>query len=112
MCAQVAASAAARVAQPQRGAVVPLLGDRDLIPRAGPLSALQDLADAAGEPTLVGLHHVTDDLVRAPFLWIEVPGAICAKGGELRVDQRAGRLEISRDLVGREVGRLGDPRGA
>src|SRR5712691_3844093 len=99
-------------ALPQTRAVVPLLRDRDLIPRARPLLAIQDLADPASEPALVGLHHVTDDFVRAPLVWIEVPGAVGLEGGELRLDQRAGRLEVSRDVQSRKLGRLGGPRRA
>ena len=88
-------------------AIVPLPRDLSLVPRAGLLFAGQDLADAAGESTLLGLDQMADDLVGAPLLFVEVPAAIGVKGCELGLDERTRRLEILGDLIGRELGRRG-----
>ena len=85
------------------GAIVPLLRDLDLVPRARRGFARLYLADAAGETALVGLDQVADDLIRAPLVWFEVPGTVVAERGELRLDERGCRLEVAGDLLGREV---------
>src|SRR5436853_6350066 len=88
-------------------AIVPLPRDLGLVPRAGLLFAGQDLADAAGESTLLGLDQMADALVGAPLLFVVVPAAIGVKGCELGLDERTRRLEILGDLIGRELGRRG-----
>src|SRR5438046_5128672 len=88
-------------------AIVPLPRNLSLVPRAGLLFAGQDLADAAGESTLLGLDQVADDLVGAPLLFVEVPAAVGVKGCELGLDERTRRLELRGALIGRELGRPG-----
>src|SRR5207245_11217301 len=88
-------------------AIVALLRDRGLVPRGRPLLAGEDLANPAGKAALLGLHHVTDHLIGAPLPRIEVPGGVVAERAQLGLDQRAGGLEVLRDLLGRELARAG-----
>src|SRR2546428_3805892 len=90
-------------------AIVALLRDRGLVPRGRPLLTLEDLADPAGEAALLGLHHATNHLLRAPRPRIEVPGGVVAQRAQLGLDQRAGGLEVLRDLLCRELARSGGP---
>src|SRR5437879_4901594 len=108
--------AQAAVAQPHElhpqalsepAAIVPIARDLLLVPRARLRFSREDLADPSGEPTLLRLDDVPNDLVRAPFLGIEVPGGIVAKSEKLRLDECAARLEIGRDLLRRELPRIG-----
>src|SRR2546422_8407018 len=91
------------LAQPR--AVVALLCDLGLVPRARLVLAREYFADTSGEAAFLRLHQMTDDLVGAPLLWIEVPARIVAKGRELGIDEGARRFEITGDLLGRELGR-------
>src|SRR5439155_25852288 len=89
----------------QARAVIALLRDVRLIPPAGLLFAREYFADATGKAAFLRLHKMTDDLVGAPLLWIEVPAAVLAKSRELGIDESARRFEIVGDLIGRELGR-------
>src|SRR5256886_9302691 len=91
------------LAQPR--AVVALLCDLGLVPPAGLLFACKDFADAPGEAALLRLDEMTDDLVGAPLLWIEVPARVVAESDELGIDEGARRFEILGDLIGCELGR-------
>src|SRR5439155_7473419 len=63
--------------------------------------------DPSGEAALLGLDEVPDDLARAPLAGRLVPRGIVAERLQLRLDERAGRLEVDRDLTRCEFHRHG-----
>src|SRR5438105_14599627 len=69
-------------------AIVPLPRDLGLVPRAGLLFAGQDLADAAGESTLLCLDQMDNDLVAAPLLFVSVPASFGVTACDLRLGER------------------------
>src|SRR6266568_6422361 len=86
-------------------AVVPLLRDLALVPRARLRLPGEYFADPTGEAALVRLDQMTDDLIGAPLFGIEVPGAVIAEGFELGLDKGQRGFEVLSDLIGRELRR-------